>query len=79
MRQIVLKPAGSDSDAATTATLADNTAASPAKWRPTRTTPTPPKIADKPPASAAETTRNDDVSAVEEDSKHATVESVGKD
>ncbi len=45
VHQVVLKPADADPAAAKSTTVADNSAASPTRWRPVR--PMPAKIADK--------------------------------
>ena len=47
MRQVVLKPTESDSAAAQSTSVDDNLAASPTKWRPTRSASLPPKAAEK--------------------------------
>jgi hypothetical protein len=51
VRQVVLKPVGGEDAVASATTAGDDSAASPAKWRPSRPAPLPPKVADK---SAAE-------------------------
>jgi hypothetical protein len=47
IRQVVLKPVGGDEGLASATIGGDESAASPAKWRPSRPAPLPPKVADK--------------------------------
>ena len=63
MRQVVLKPAEDDSPTAKPTAVADNSAASPTKWRPTRSAPLPPKVAEKTPITPIKAKPVDDNTA----------------
>jgi hypothetical protein len=64
IHQVVLKPADSDSGKEKTPSLADNSAASPTRWRPTRATPIAAKVDDKTAAPApSESSDNDKIDA----------------